>query len=368
MSSNSQKHSAIALISKNRLGLVEVPTRSPEASEVLIKVDYAAYTAADGHAVDNNFHVDQYPHVIGLVAVGKVVEVGSTVDWLQKGDNVGAYTQPGADRATQQYVVAPANRVTKIPDGIKPEDVAAVIDNFVTAWWTITNSLELPLPDTFPSTQLLGHATQSSPILIWGGGTSSSVYILQVLRLAGYSNLITTASSYTGAAAFAFGATHVFDYDDPEVSLKIKSVAGTAPITHAVDPICTKSSLEQIAKVVTEPNSKVAVLPPFKVGELNRLNDGTAELVRALPDHLQESFEIGVEVVPTYTFTWESNPKLKENLLTRILPKLLESGQIKAQEIHLIKEGSLLERVQEAANLTKGNQLRGKRAIIDLNA
>lgn len=55
---------------------------------MLIKVDYASYGAGDAHAVDDNFEVSEYPEGLGLVATGKVVEVGKNVEGLKEGDEV----------------------------------------------------------------------------------------------------------------------------------------------------------------------------------------------------------------------------------------------------------------------------------------
>ncbi|KAG8906674.1 hypothetical protein FRB99_006375 [Tulasnella sp. 403] len=363
---STKTHTAIALVEPRKLGEIQVPTRSPDPDEVLLKVNYATYTAADGHAVDDDFYVSGYPQAIGLVAVGKVVEVGSNVEEFKEGDEVGAFTQPGADRATQEYVVAPSNRVTRVPRGVSPEAVAAIVDNFVCGWWTITSSLQLPLPHTFPARELIPNEILSSPILVWGGGTGAATYTLQLLRLAGFTNIITTASPRSAPAAFNFGATHVLDYNDPDVVEKIKKLAGS-PIKHALDPVGTRASLANISQIVTEPGSRVAVLVPVKAGDLTDIHEGGAKLFGALPQELNP-FGPGVDAISTYTFQWESDEKLKPVLLNKILPSLLESGRIKPQEIHIVKDGSLLERVQKAAELLKSNQVKGAKIIIDFNA
>lgn len=87
---NPTKHTAIALTAAKTLEAIEVPTRSPGDNEVLIKVDYASYGAGDAHAVDDNFEVFEYPEGLGLVATGKIVEVGKSVEGLKEGDEVSA--------------------------------------------------------------------------------------------------------------------------------------------------------------------------------------------------------------------------------------------------------------------------------------
>ncbi|KAG8904097.1 hypothetical protein FRC00_014255 [Tulasnella sp. 408] len=276
---------------------------------------------------------------------------------------VGAFTQPGADRGLQQYVVAPANRVSKIPSNIKPQDVAAVLDNFVTAWYIISNTFELPLPKTLPDPERYPTSAMSTPILVWGAGTGTSIYTLQVLKLARYSNIIATASERTAAAAFQFGATHVFDYSDPDVIEKIRSVAGTEPIKYALDPVCTKNSLAKVAEAVKGIGSKVSIIVPIKLGDIQTLTQGGAKLVTSVTEEMLP-FGVGVEAEPTNALNWEQDPNLKDTLLTKILPALLESGDIKPQPVQVINQGSLLERVQRAAELVRTNQLRGTKAVV----
>ncbi|KAG9017686.1 hypothetical protein FRB90_000276 [Tulasnella sp. 427] len=252
---NPTKHTAIALTAANKIEAIEVPTRSPGADEVLIKVDYASYGAGDAHAVDDNFEVFGYPEGLGFVATGKIVEVGKNVEGLKEGDEVGAFTQPGADRGLQQYVVAPANRVSKIPSNIQPQDVAAVLDNFVTA------------------------------------------------------------------------------------------------------------CMSKISELVKALGSKVAVLVPIKLGNLKTLTEGGGKLVTSITEEMVP-FSVGVEAEATNALHWEQDPNMKEKLLRQILPALLESGDIKPQPVQVINKGSLLERVQEAAQLVRTNQLRGTKAVI----
>lgn len=111
---STQTHTAIGLVGPGTIGSFQVPNRSPNPDEVLIKVDFAAFASGDVHAILDQWFVQGYPHQLGLVATGKVIEVGSTVSLFCVGDTVGAFTQPGGDRGIQEYVVAPAHRVVKV--------------------------------------------------------------------------------------------------------------------------------------------------------------------------------------------------------------------------------------------------------------
>lgn len=85
---SAKTHLAVGLVSEHKLDAVHVSTRLPGTGEVQIKVQLATYGAADGHAVDDRFYVSQYPQILGLVAVGRVVEIGDGVNHVETGDLV----------------------------------------------------------------------------------------------------------------------------------------------------------------------------------------------------------------------------------------------------------------------------------------
>lgn len=60
------------------------------------------------------------------------------------------------------------------------------------------------------------------------------------------------------------------------------------------------------------------------------------------------------------------NPEFKHVLLNKMLPELLESGSIKAQDVHVVSEGTLTERVEKAYELIQGGVLRGVKVVIDM--
>lgn len=151
--------------------------------------------------------------------------------------------------------------------------------------------------------------------MVWGGGTSSSIYTIQLLQLAEYTNIIVTASPHTSDAAKAFGATHVFDYNDPEVVSKIKAVAGKA-IVYGFDSVGTESSLKNMAELLTDRGARLGYLPPVKLGNVKNFSDPGATLSIEIPRDLK-LFADGVELVPTYTFQWDK---------VRISPRVLETN------------------------------------------
>ena len=64
-------------------------TASPQNYQCIIKVLACGICHSDIHMIDNDWGMSQYPLVPGHEVIGEVVEVGSMVKHIQKGDRVG---------------------------------------------------------------------------------------------------------------------------------------------------------------------------------------------------------------------------------------------------------------------------------------
>jgi threonine dehydrogenase-like Zn-dependent dehydrogenase len=163
-------------------------------------------------------------------------------------------------RVSLSLIVWPYLTVVQVPEGFSLEDVVVLGDNVVTVFHAVIADLELPMPWPVPSTPPI-HANDA--ILIWGGSSSVGQYALQILKHWGYRNLIATSSPQHHQTLKALGASHVFDYKDPNITKLILNVAPT--VTFVLDCVGSKAgSLTPIASI-TKRGSKVAVLLPVVV-------------------------------------------------------------------------------------------------------
>lgn len=82
------KHTAVVTTAiRAPLETIQVPTVSPEAGEVRVRVEWTASTPLDLHQNDGGLLV-QHPLVLGSGVAGTVVEVGAGLKNLELGDKV----------------------------------------------------------------------------------------------------------------------------------------------------------------------------------------------------------------------------------------------------------------------------------------
>ncbi|KAL5494804.1 hypothetical protein ACEPAI_266 [Sanghuangporus weigelae] len=357
-------HFAVATTARGILEQVQLPTPQPGPGNVLIKVHYTALTPPDTYQLDRGFMVSDYPCVLGLASAGVVKAVGNGVTDLKEGDKVSAFNYPAREnKALQEYTLVPRYLVSKLPDTISLHEAASMPDNYVTAMVTIfgTPNLALSLPQSFPAPTPPPNADM--PILVYGGGASSGQYMIQIFKLAGYTNIFATASSHNHAYLKELGAKQCFDYKSPDFAKDILQASGGAKMSIIVDTIAAKPSMEAYKPVVGK-GTRLALLIPIKEGA-KVTNDLNSEYVVAIPPWLESLFS-EAKIIPVYTFRLHEDPIARENFLQKILPQLLEKKVIRPNPIRLFKEGPLLDRVKTGLDLLRNNKVSGEKIVIDL--
>ncbi|HET9671803.1 MAG TPA: quinone oxidoreductase [Actinomycetota bacterium] len=108
----------------------EVADPSPAGGGVVVRLDAAGVNMIDVQQRAGNYAGVQLPFTPGTEGAGEVVEVGSGVEGVARGDRVAFAGVPGA---YAELVSAPADRVVPIPDGVPTEVAAAVLLQGMTA-------------------------------------------------------------------------------------------------------------------------------------------------------------------------------------------------------------------------------------------
>ncbi|KAF9052400.1 GroES-like protein, partial [Hymenopellis radicata] len=355
-------HTAIATTSLGVFEAIQVPTPKPQEGEVLLKAEYASMIAFDTYQTDLGYMIAEYPVVLGFNAAGTVAEVGPGVDDLKVGDKVTAFTyQNPKQKGVQQYSIQSRSVCAKVPESMSLAAAATVPDNFVTAFRTLFADLGLPYPTSYPAKE--PPAGANSAILIYGAGSTAGQYAIQLLRASGYKNVIATASPHHHEFLKSLGAREVFDYRSSSLTEDIIGAA-SGRVVLVLDCISAEATIATIAHVI-DPLGTLAILLPIKRGSKVRADGDASAMYWEIPAD-ENPLPKGVTVKGVRAFLYQDFEYLKENLMPKILPSLLEQGIIQPNRVKLLAEGSLKDRVAVGLDLLRNNKVSGEKVVVKI--
>ncbi|KIK70456.1 hypothetical protein GYMLUDRAFT_209617 [Collybiopsis luxurians FD-317 M1] len=359
-------HTAIAALALKHFDAVQVPTPTPSEGQVLIKVAYASLIAFDTYVNDLGYYVN-FPMTFGFNAAGTIAQIGPGVEDLKIGGRVTSFSFRNSEaKGVQEYTLQTRSVVAKVPDSIPLDSAAGVPDNFITAFNSLFNpqNLGLPYPKSFPSPEAPPLA--NAPILVYGAGSTTGHYAIQLLYSAGYKNIIVTASTKHHEYLRSLGATHTFDYNSDTVIPDIQSVVAASEgrkLNFVLDCITAQTTIATVSKLVSTEGT-VAILLPLKMGSKVR-SDVDDQMYLEIPDELNP-LPKGTKLAGVRNFFFEEVPYLKDNVMPKILPALLETRIIQPTKIRLLDEsyGSLKDRVEVGLDLLRNNKVSGEKVIV----
>jgi NADPH:quinone reductase-like Zn-dependent oxidoreductase len=351
-------HAAIVTVGPGLpLEIHQVPTPTPT---VRVKSEWTASTLLDLHEADGGLLV-KHPQGLGDGVAGTVVEIGPDVTRLKVGDKVFGFTwRVQAEKAHQEFVVAPEFLFGKLPNGVTMQQAVTLPNNFVTVWHTLTKDFGFELPWPKPEGYTPEGADQG--ILVWGGSSSVGQYALQVLKWYGYRNVIATASKHHHEKLQRYGAVKCFDYRDTEVIKSILDFASSQArkrISYICDCIGSlEGSVRPVANIAS-PGTKVAILLPVIVKD-------AANGVK--PEYEMDVkrcayWQSGVEAVGVRTHFYLENKFLADKLQPEIMPTLLGNGIVEPNEQVIVEGKTMLERAERALSMLRDKKISGARLV-----
>jgi NADPH:quinone reductase len=188
--------------------LVDVDLPPPGPGEVRIR-----HTAIGLNYIDTYHRSGLYPvklpSGLGLEAAGVVEATGEGVTDLKAGDRV-AYGN-GPLGAYSQARNAPANRVSKLPDGIADETAAAMMLKGMTVRYLLRQTYKVA-----PGETILFHAAAGGVGLI----------ACQWAKALGATVIGTVGSEEKAELARAHGCEHVINYTKEDVPARVRELTG----------------------------------------------------------------------------------------------------------------------------------------------
>jgi NADPH2:quinone reductase len=175
------------------LQLAEAPTPQPGPGEVLVRVQAAGLNFIDIYHRTGLYPLP-LPLAIGLEGAGTIENIGNSVSDLKVGDRVAWASVPGS-YAT--HVMAPADRLVPVPDGVATEVAAALLLQGMTAHY-LTKAI-------FPLRA--GHTA-----LVHAAAGGVGLLLTQLAKRADAQVIGTVSTAAKAALAKEAGADHVINY------------------------------------------------------------------------------------------------------------------------------------------------------------
>ncbi|PRY12875.1 NADPH:quinone reductase [Kineococcus rhizosphaerae] len=203
------------------LSLAERPLPEPDAGEVRLRVVVSGVNPTDwksrSGATGTLAFEEATPNQDGA---GVVDAVGPGVPDLAVGDRVWTCmaAQGRPTGTAQEFTVLPADRVTRLPDGVSFDVGAALGVPAVTAHRALTVAEDGPR-------RLAPGALTGRTVLVSGGAGAVGHAAIQLARWAGATVVTTVSGPEKGRLATAAGAHHVVNYREGDPAAEIREIA-----------------------------------------------------------------------------------------------------------------------------------------------
>ncbi|MFI5314144.1 MAG: quinone oxidoreductase family protein [Myxococcota bacterium] len=239
------------------LELREQELAAPGPGQVRVRV-----RAAGVNFIDVYFRTGLYPRplpfVSGLEGAGTVESLGAGVTTLAVGDRVAWASAPGS---YAEAVLAPADRLVRVPAGIPDEVAAAAMLQGMTAHYLCRTTYPVRAGDT-----ALVHAA--------AGGVG--LLLVQMLRALGANVIATCSTADKEKLAREAGAEHVIRYTEIDFAPEVRRLTGgrgVAVVYDAVGRTTFEGSLRSLRPrgMLVLYGQSSGPVPPFELRTLNDL-------------------------------------------------------------------------------------------------
>ena len=202
-----------------RLNNVELKVPECSENELLIKAEYVGLNPLDAQYAKTGFCHWQYPHVLGLDAVGIVVNAPKGI-YPNIGARVMWHASMGEQGVLSEYAKVPNYAVSVVPESVKPEQAAALPCAGMTALISL-DKLQI---------------TEGDTLLIEAGAGAVGQIAIQFAKQRG-ADVFTTAAKRNHKLVKSLGADTVFDYQDKNLCQKIRRELGPQGFDAVLDSI-----------------------------------------------------------------------------------------------------------------------------------
>jgi len=227
---------------------IEVPVPICSDSELLVKIESVGLNPRDAQFIATGFCGRwEFPHVLGLDAVGVVVQAPKGVH-----PNIGERVMWHADVEGQgvlsEYAKVPNFAVSVVPDNVKINEAATLPSAGMAAIIAISKV----------------HLIDGFTIFVESGAGAVGQFAIQLAKQAG-ADVFTTASKRNHSLVRKLGADVVFDYKEKNLCQKLNRELGSQGFDAVIDSVGGESTIRNIR--LMRFSGRIACLKPLPVFE-----------------------------------------------------------------------------------------------------
>lgn len=302
---------------KDPLHVTVSELKHPKADEVLIKVSAASLNPVDIVLYNLAYYITSFwnnKQGVGRDYSGTVEAVGAQTaqsSGLKVGDHVyGLYSHPLGKGTIAEYVTIKPDgldcTVSKIPAGLSKEEAAAIPLVFGTA-----------------NQMMEGHQIRGSKVLILGGATSVGRYLIQLARVKGAAEIVTTNGGRSNDLVQLLGSTKQIDYHEfPNLLTPVLESARNGKFNYIYDCAGNNDLFGHMGQIIApKPNGYVSI-----VGDrhIHHLQDDLVSLFWANRALAVRAIRLQLGLLP-YTYKYDL---LKPGKWLDYATSLYEQGQL----------------------------------------
>jgi len=242
---------AVALLAPNKaLDLADLEMQVPTCAEneLLIKVESVGLNPMDAQYAKTGFcNRWEYPHVLGLDAVGLVVKAGRGVH-PNVGERVMWHANIDGQGVLSEYAKVPNFAVSIVPETVDVNEAATLPSAGMAAIIAITKV----------------HLLEGFTIFVESGAGAVGQFAIQLAKQSG-ADVFTTASKRNHNLVKKLGADVVFDYQEKNLCEKLNRELGAQGFDAVIDSIGGESTIRNIK--LMRFCGRVACLKPLPIFE-----------------------------------------------------------------------------------------------------
>ena len=202
------------------LVIEDIAKPEPKKGEVLVAVKIAALNFFDCLIIEDKYQFKPpRPFSIAAEMAGIVEAVGEGVDGFVPGDRVCGYLPIGTAR---EFITAPTNVLSKIPDGVSDEDAACIMVTYGTSYHALKQRADLRKGETLA-------------VLGASGGVGQAA--VELGKIMGATVIACASSDDKLDFCRECGADETVNYTDEDLKDRLKKLTGGKGCDVIYDPV-----------------------------------------------------------------------------------------------------------------------------------